>query len=317
MRRRLIVGLSLAGGLLTLLVLDAWLARVQPPDWPVPGTTMNLGHWVTNGLLSTTLVLALTVLAVHELVHLARGRGYRPFGRTARVFAAALVLGPYVSYNLSPLAGAYDESLGMLCLAVAVGFCFLLQTILYRTENAIEHMSITLFIMYYAGGLAGFMIKLRMEVGGGLGIVLLIFSVFLVKMTDTGAYFTGRALGRTQMVPWLSPKKTWEGFAGGMVTTVLCAVGVGYALKSFGWIEFANPHVSFLGAMVLLGVLLGVFSAAGDLAASVLKRDAAVKDSGQSLPGLGGVLDVLDSPLLAAPVAWLFWTRLFPVIPPV
>lgn len=65
--------------------------------------------------------------------------------------------------------------------------------------------------------------------------------------------------------------------------------------------------------LLLLGVLLGIFSVAGDLCASLLKRDAAVKDSGATFPGLGGVLDVLDSPLLAAPVAWLFWTRIFHV----
>jgi phosphatidate cytidylyltransferase len=67
-------------------------------------------------------------------------------------------------------------------------------------------------------------------------------------------------------------------------------------------------------AMVVLGAVLGLFSAAGDLCASLLKRDAAVKDSGHAFPGLGGVLDVFDSPLLSAPVAWLFWTRLFNLV---
>ena len=154
----------------------------------------------------------------------------------------------------------------------------------------------------------------RVEGGGGTGGAVLLFSVFLVKMTDTGAFFTGRALGRTKMVPWLSPKKTWEGFAGGMATTVLCALLIGYWLHAAGIVRIQERHMAYPWALVVLGVLLGLFSAAGDLCASLLKRDAAVKDSGQALPGLGGVLDVLDSPLLAAPVAWLFWTRMFHVV---
>jgi phosphatidate cytidylyltransferase len=127
-------------------------------------------------------------------------------------------------------------------------------------------------------------------------------------MTDTGAYFTGRWLGRHKLIPWLSPNKTWEGLAGGIVVALLCAVGVGY------WLHAAQlaprpPAGPLIGWLALFGLLMAGLSVAGDLSASLLKRDAAVKDSGTALPGLGGILDVLDSPLLAAPVAWLFWTR--------
>lgn len=313
MGKRIVVGLSLSVLIIALLVLDGQLAAHGAPRVPMMGGLVDLGPWLTNGAICAVVVLVLTVSATHELVHLARARDYHPFGRTAQVFAAILVLGPYISFNLREVTGAYDESWGLLWMAIGLAFMFLLQAVIHRTRNAMENLATTIFIVFYAGGLGSFMTKLRMEVGGTVGVTLLLFSVFLVKMTDTGAYFTGTLLGRHKMVPWLSPKKTWEGFVGGVVVTVLCALGVGYWLQSAGLLTLRDPRMPFAAAMVLLGLLLALFSAAGDLCASLLKRDAAVKDSGQTLPGLGGVLDILDSPLLAAPMAWLFWTRIFHV----
>ncbi len=313
MGKRIVVGGSLAVLLIVLLVADAWLAaRPVAQIAPLPG--LDLGPWLCDGAICTLVVLVLTVAATHELVHLARRRGHHPFGRTAQVFAAVLVVGPYVSLNLSPITGGYDESWGLLMMAIALGCLFLFQAVLHKTANAMENLAITIFIIFYTGGLASFMTKLRMEIGGSAGVVALMFSAFLVKMTDTGAYFVGRAIGRRRLIPWLSPMKTWEGLIGGMVVTVLCALGVGLWLDSSGLLRLRNPAVPLPAALLLLGLLLGLFSAAGDLCASLLKRDAAVKDSGQTLPGLGGVLDVVDSPLLAAPVAWLFWTRAFHVL---
>ncbi len=314
MRKRLLVGIPLAVVLIALLVLDGYLAARTPPTWSVPGLGVDLGPWLYNGAVCTGVVLVLTVLAARELAAFARARGYRPFGRTAQLLVAILVIGPYISFNLSPYTGGYDESLGMLWMAIALGFLFLSQAVRRGTEKAMETLAITMFIIFYVGGLAGFMTKLRMEVGGSTGAVVLMFSIFLVKMTDTGAYFTGRLFGRHKLIPWLSPQKTWEGFFGGLIVTVGLALGIGLWLRSAGVIALRDSWLSYPAAMVLLGLGLGLFSVAGDLCASLLKRDAAVKDSGEAFPGLGGVLDVLDSPLLAAPVAWVFWTRMFHVV---
>jgi phosphatidate cytidylyltransferase len=313
MRDRLIVAIPLAAAIIGLLLLDGYLAGQPAPHWVLPLLRVDVGPWLTNGAICAAVVLVMTVLATAELVHLARVRGHRPFGVTAQFFAAMLVIGPYVSFNLSPFTGGYDESLGMLWLATGLGFVFLLQAVQRGTVNAMENLAFTIFIIFYGGGLTGFMTKLRMEVGGTAGVVVLLFSIFVVKMTDTGAYFTGRLLGRRKLIEWLSPKKTWEGFVGGMITAVMCALAIGHWLHTTGLVRLEERYLSYPWALVLLGLLLGIFSVAGDLCASLLKRDAAVKDSGQTLLGLGGVLDVLDSPLLAAPVAWLFWTRLFHV----
>jgi phosphatidate cytidylyltransferase len=166
------------------------------------------------------------------------------------------------------------------------------------------------FIMFYTGGLAGYMTKLRMEVGGQDGVAVLVFSIFLVKITDVGAYFSGRLLGRHKMIPWLSPKKTWEGLVGGIVLALLCAVAGGGWLRAAGALPGAGGLVAAPWDLLILGGLMAAFSVAGDLCGSLLKRDADAKDSGRLLPGMGGMLDVLDSPLLAAPVAWFFWTRI-------
>lgn len=310
MGKRVIVGLLLAGSIIGLLAIEALLAHRA--IGPLRSETLDptLARWFVNGALTAIVVGTLTILATHELVRLAQARGYRPFGRTAQLFSTFLALAAYVSFNLPQQAEPAGESWALLWMAIALGFIFLLQAIFHRTHNAIENIAITVFIVFYAGGLAGFMTKLRMEVGGSTGVVVLLFSVFLVKMTDVGAYFVGKALGRHKMVPWLSPKKTWEGFAGGLVVTVVCSLLIGHWLHTAGIARFSEIHLPHLVSLTVLGVVLGLFSAAGDLCASLLKRDAAAKDSGQALPGLGGVLDVLDSPLLAAPVAWVFWARI-------
>jgi phosphatidate cytidylyltransferase len=313
MRLRLLVGIPLALVIFALLLADGRLSARPAPVVHILGLRTDLGPWLTNGAICTAVVLVLTILTAHELVQIARVRGHRPFGLTAQVFAAGLVVGPYVSFNLTPITGGYDPSLPLLWLAAALGFAFLWQAITCRTQNAMENIAVTIFIVFYAGGLASFMTKLRMEIGGPKGVAVLLLSVFLVKMTDTGAYFTGRALGRHKMIEWLSPRKTWEGFVGGMATTVILALALGHCLHTAGVVRIEERYMTYPWALVVLGLLLGLVSAGGDLCASLLKRDAAVKDSGQALPGLGGVLDVLDSPLLAAPMAWLFWTRMFHV----
>lgn len=314
MRKRILMGTTLALLVIGLLLLDGYLATLPPPAWSLTGTSVNPGAWLFNGLLCTTVVLVLTVLATHELVHLARSRGYHPFGRTAQFFAAFLVLGPYVSFSLQDVVGGYDESWALLWMAIALGWVFMLQAIIHKTTNTMENIATTMFIIFYAGGLAGFMTKLRMEVGGATGVAVLLFSMFLVKITDTGAYFIGKSFGRHKFVPWLSPKKTWEGFFGGMGTCIVCALALGHWLHTADLIQFDQRVMPYPLALGLLGLMLGLVSVAGDLCASLLKRDAAVKDSGQALPGLGGIVDVVDSPLLAAPVAWVFWTRMFHLV---
>lgn len=134
---------------------------------------------------------------------------------------------------------------------------------------------------------------------GGAGLLLVFF--VLIWSADTGAYFAGRALGRHQLAPAISPGKTCEGAIGGIVAALIVAAA-GASLLGYGGARFA--------AFVLLGIWVAVVSIIGDLALSMFKRHAGLKDSGTLFPGHGGVLDRLDSVLAAVPwfalgLAWL------------
>ena len=313
LRQRLIYGFSLAAVLIGLMLADAHLTTLTPPRWVIPWFDINVGHWLYNGAISTAVIAIFVCLAAGELNSFARSSGRETFPLIARLGASGLAIGPYFVFNSVAAAGRTGEAWGMFLLAIVLALAFLRQATHCGTANVMTNMSATVFIVLYIGGLAHFMCRLRMEVGHAEGAVLLLYSLFVVKVTDIGAYFTGRLLGRHKMIPWLSPKKTWEGLAGGVITAALVAMGLGYALHAWGVVEMPHERVPLPVLLLIFGLLMAGLSAAGDLCASLLKRDAAVKDSGEALPGFGGILDVLDSPLLAAPAAWWFWVRLMSI----
>jgi phosphatidate cytidylyltransferase len=318
LRQRLIFGSALTVALIGLLLLDGYLATLDPPHWTwrLPGGhELHPGAWLLNGTITALLVLAFTLLAARELVRFFRAAGYRASGVAAQFFAAGFVIGPYIAFNLERDAGGHDESWVVIWLALAVCVAFLLQAVRRGTQRAMVNLATTVFIIVYTGVLAGFLTRLRMEIGGSSGAVLLMFSVLVVKMTDIGAFLAGNLLGRHKLIEWLSPKKTWEGLAGGVLLAVICAVALGSYLHLSGIAPLSGGTLAYPWLLLIFGLLMAAFSVAGDLCASLLKRDAAVKDSGHAIPGMGGILDLLDSPLLAAPAAWLFWTRLAPLAP--
>src|SRR5262249_26934543 len=137
---------------------------------------------------------------------------------------------------------------------------------------------------------------------GTTGFWWMLALLFMVWANDTFAFFTGHYLGRTKLAPHVSPAKTWEGFAGGLVFTVFAAFVFTIALPT----AFQQPlHVAWYHA-VLLGVLVAIVGTIGDLAESLLKRGTGVKDSGRLVPGHGGILDRMDSPLFAILVVFFF-----------
>ena len=131
------------------------------------------------------------------------------------------------------------------------------------------------------------------------GAWLLLLMIASAKFTDMGAYITGSLIGKNKMAPHLSPAKTWEGFFGALGFAQLAAWGV-WALAGDSLTWLPPLHVG------ILALLIGLVAVAGDLAESILKRRLEVKDSGQLMPGIGGILDLIDSLCFAAPVTYFY-----------
>lgn len=162
-----------------------------------------------------------------------------------------------------------------------------------------------IFTIVYLGLLPSFLIQIRWITSHihhlpSTGLLCLGATITCTKCADIGAYFTGRLIGKTPMAPLLSPKKTLEGLAGGLALSTVAACL---------WYRFLpeTPFCCTSGA-ALFGFCVGGTGVMGDLFESMLKRDSGIKDASSLLPGFGGCLDVLDSLLVAGPIAWLFFS---------
>ncbi len=280
LRTRLVMGAVLVLVAITLLILD------QPfrPYFPF------------------LLVLAgsLATLACLELTHLlASGTGLRLWFCLLGVLTVVLANWPAHLLG-SDRSDPWHWILGAYVGAMLVAF--LVEMACFQAPGGVVmRLALSLWIVAYLGLLPSFLFQLRWlpgeagSSGAARGLAALLLAIFIPKVCDIGAYFTGRFLGRHRMTPLLSPKKTWEGFLGGLGLAALLAVGLN------SWMPVV-PGGS-LGA-VGFGVTVGLAGVLGDLAESLIKRDCRQKDASQVVPGFGGVLDVIDSILFAAPVAW-------------
>jgi phosphatidate cytidylyltransferase len=293
LKLRLLFGLMMAFAVLGIMWLDHRLAET--------GTTTASPGFLILGLIAGG-------LGSWEFYALAKRVGARPFA----VLGTFLICGCWLAAwwvgwsttappygrgeQFTALAGA------MLAFSVALGIAlvFLAQGLRGETHGATLNIATTLLGVLYLGVLGGFVMLLRFAVGPVWNLVIFLA---IVKWTDIGAYFVGRAFGKHKLIYWLSPGKTWEGTAGGLAMACLLAVGFGLLHEPLHWLP--------VGASVAFALPVSAVGQLGDLAKSLLKRDAGVKDSSSAIPGFGGVLDVIDSPLMAAPVAYVLWTVLW------
>jgi phosphatidate cytidylyltransferase len=242
-----------------------------------------LGGWWFTGL-----ALAAILIATFEAVRLMRASGFSPpLGFTlafATVFFAAIAI-PQLP-------------------AAALLTAFLLGSLAWqmrhRQGQPIADWAITVATGCYLGWTGGHLAALR-EIAAGCWLAL---AVALTWAADSGAYLIGRRFGKRRMAPSLSPKKTWEGYAGG----VAAAAAVGALI---GLISPIGPLHS-----AALGLLVGFTGTLGDLAESMFKRQAGSKDSGHLIPGHGGVFDRIDSLLWAGVVVYYYATAIYPALTP-
>ncbi len=179
-----------------------------------------------------------------------------------------------------------------------LGLC-IRQFVSRATTTGIVAISTTLFGLMYVPWLLNFIQKINFFTPGVEGHYYLLYFVLVTKFSDCGAYAVGSLIGRHKMIPRISPGKTWEGFAGAVVVST--AASVLFA-------QWAGAHLAgmTLGHAVLLGVILSIGAVVGDLIESLFKREAGLKDSGRLFPGIGGILDLLDSLLFNAPLMYLY-----------
>ncbi len=185
-------------------------------------------------------------------------------------------------------------------LAFMVALClllFLLQFMRRSSADSLSAVSITFFGILYISWFFSFIIKLKLIEDMTLpeGSRLVAFLLLVSKLGDTGAYLIGSKFGRHFLIPRISPKKSIEGAIGGFIFSLTGAL-IGKAFL---------PSMSFFH-LIVLGVLLGVLAQIGDLSESLIKRDCSSKDSNTLLPGLGGILDLIDSLLFTAPVFYFY-----------
>jgi len=273
--KRLIAGPLMAAAALGVLFADAAFA----PHYPI---------------LCGLVLLALTVCTL-ELVRLIPEPS-----RPRLAVCLAGVLGMAVTPFVEVWCGATGKSFDFLffAFAAAVLLAFLVEMWLYTADGTgTGRVAAAVFAFAYLGVFAAFFLKLRWLNPDTSGLMLTA-AIFVPKGGDIGAYFVGRFLGKTPFSPLISSKKTWEGFAGavlGAVAVALLLHAVGPVFRH-GWPE----AVAFGAAFSVVGIL-------GDLAESMVKRDGRMKDASARIPGFGGALDVVDSVLFAAPVAYLWF----------
>ncbi|MFH1478969.1 MAG: phosphatidate cytidylyltransferase [Candidatus Omnitrophota bacterium] len=195
---------------------------------------------------------------------------------------------PYITYFCNPEGGIWEAGFFIFSLIVL----FLIQFTRKDDQYAVMLIASTLFGIFYIGWFFTFLVKLRfLEEGHKIVAYLLL----VTKAGDIGAYLIGSRFGRHSLIPRISPKKSIEGALGGFLFSIIFAIFARACLKD----------VAF-GHIVIGGVLIGVFAQLGDLAESLVKRNYQVKDSSPFLPGLGGMLDVIDSILFTAPVFYIY-----------
>ncbi len=291
LRHRLIFGLILGAASLGLLLLDDHLERTIWPEWL---------HWLSPtranfppGIAIFLICALVAILAARELARILSENGVTASRRvTCAAAVAGLLASTFIPVSTDGLrAVALANTAAVIMLLAALGFYARHKSV----EGTVAAAGGTLLSFVYVGVLLGFLVALRRE----HSVWILLWVLTVAKACDIGAYFTGKSIGRHKLIPWLSPGKTWEGLIGGMVTAAACgAVGV-LLLRQAG----QAPTPSVLNGAAA-GAVFAVVGQTGDLIESLFKRDAGRKDSGHILPGFGGVLDLIDSPLLVAPAAY-------------
>ncbi len=269
--------------------------------WTVVVGALFASNRIFAGACFLGIIMLLAGVGLMEFYDLVEKRGLVCFKRLG-LWGGMLLMGAtfvYLSGWLKPQtlpAKANDFETGFLVLFV-LGLC-IRQFLSKQNAAGLLAISTTLFGLMYVPWLLNFVQKINFFPRAD-GRFYLIYFLVLTKFSDMGAYAVGSLIGRHKMIPRISPGKTWEGFGGAILASTLASLAFNALahdrLAGMNWIH-----------AVVLGVLLSASAVLGDLIESLFKREAGVKDSGRFFPGIGGILDLLDSILFNAPLMYLY-----------
>jgi phosphatidate cytidylyltransferase len=269
--------------------------------WTIVLTAMFCGSQLVSNYVFLLIMVFLVTTGSAEFYGLVEKRELVCFKRWGILGGALLIIGTFL--NLTGLIGTSgtpsrvnDFETSFLILFV-LGLC-LLQFFSRSNTAGILAISTTLFGLMYVPWLLNFIQKINFfpRVNGHF---YLLYFVLITKCSDSGAYLVGSLIGKHKMIPRISPGKTWEGFAGAIVgSTVASVVFVAFLGSKMAGMKMQHA--------IILGGILGLAAVVGDLIESIFKREAGVKDSGKFFPGIGGILDLLDSLLFNAPIMYLY-----------
>jgi phosphatidate cytidylyltransferase len=263
---------------------------------------------IQGGIPYLATVVVIVMLGQREFYRLIEEKGAHPIWGLGLGAGAAL---PVVAY----VGNEYHATLLLTALLLALMVAQLRKA---RITEALASISGTFFGVFYVGWLLSHAVVLRYFFQAALGhydaagvlsiglaeqagVFFMFYTLIVVIACDAGAYFAGRAYGRRKLAPRVSPGKTVEGALGGILVGTLA----GLAAKGVFDVFWPELSVAFPWAVAIpFGIVLSLVGIVGDLVESLLKRDAAMKDTGALLPGMGGVLDRIDSPLLGIPIMY-------------
>lgn len=289
LRWRLLLGVLFIAALLGIFWADWHFAKVGA---------------IRPGRLVQPLAFFVAFLAMQELCDLAKDR-------VPGLSRMALIVG-----TVTIVIAAFEPNNNFLIAMFVCAVFLLMLREMYQydkdvSKHVTERLALGIFGLVYIGLFMAFIVKLWTS---PFGPVALASMLVVVKLGDTGAYTVGRLIGRHKLCPKLSPGKTIEGLGGAVLFSCLGAFVIGHFWSPPFWPEGpaspypgSDPYWPQMRCWLIYGATLSLVGAAGDLVESMLKRDFGVKDSSTWMPGFGGVLDLIDSPLVAAPVAWMMW----------
>ena len=279
-RYRLLFGSLMTVLFTAVVIFDGWI------DGSLTSSTVD--DTAVQGTIFCLLVALLAVSAQIELSKLAAAKGLRIFLPVSIVASILFATAGYWHQLIDFPMETYLLLLSAFTLLTLV----LYQYMNYGTSAVLANCGANYFSIAYLGILSSFCVTIRIE----FGLWHLLMFAFVIKSSDIGAYAIGTMFGKHKFSPRISPGKSWEGLGGAVAAATFVAIGfaLAFGIMQWWWAVIFGPCFAFIGQM-------------GDLVESMMKRDAEQKDSGQKVPGFGGVLDIIDSPLVAAPFAYLFF----------